>query len=88
MRRIQVILSRTGRVVGITSNRIAGIGKELDDTREHIRSVQRSGSVRNMGVDTNQAILALTDVLDKFLMSGMGVAIAVDHVRAEIPTPK
>ena len=79
-----VILSRTGRAVGITSNRIAGIGKELDDARRLIQATQGSGSVRIMGVDPNAAILALTDTLDKYLMSGMGVAITVDHVRTEL----
>jgi S1-C subfamily serine protease len=79
-----VILNRTGRVVGITSNRIAGIGKELDETRQFIRSTAGNGSVTIMGVNPNAAILALTETLDKFLMSGMGVAITVDHVRAEL----
>jgi S1-C subfamily serine protease len=83
-----LILNRTGRVLGITSNRIAGIGKELDETRQYIRSIQGSGSVRLMGVDPNAAIVALTDTLDKFLMSGMGVAISVDHIQGELPMRK
>jgi hypothetical protein len=83
-----IILNRTGHVLGITSNRIAGIGKELDETRQYIRSIQGSGSVRLMGVDPNAAILALTDTLDKFLMSGMGVAISVEHIKRELPAPK
>jgi len=72
-----VILNRTGHVVAIVSNRIAGIDKELDETRQYIRSIQGSGSVRIMGVDPLAVIVALTDTLDNFLMSGMGVAISV-----------
>lgn len=83
-----VILNRTGHVLGITSNRIAGIGKELDETRQYIRSIQGSGSVRLMGVDPNAAIVALTDTLDKFLMSGMGVAISVENIKRELPAAK
>jgi len=84
-----VILSRTGRVIGITSNRIAGIGRELDDMRRFIQANGSRGGVMISGVDTNAALLKLTETLDQFLMSGMGVAITVDHIRNELPsTPR
>lgn len=83
-----LILNRTGEAIGIVSNRIAGIGKQLVATGKHITSTQRSGSVTLMGVDPNVAILELIKTLDKYLMSGMGVAIAVDHVRPELKQAK
>jgi len=83
-----VILNRTGHVVAIVSNRIAGIDKELDETRQYIRSIQGSGSVRIMGVDPLAVIVALTDTLDNFLMSGMGVAISVGAIKHELSVGK
>jgi S1-C subfamily serine protease len=83
-----VILSRTGRVVGITSNRIAGIGRELEAMRRSIQANGGSGGIMISGVDTNAALLKLTETLDQFLMSGMGVAITVGHIRGELPPPR
>jgi len=79
-----VIDNKTGNVVGIVSNRIAGIGEPLAKTREQINATRGSGFVQIMGVDPNANILALIDVLDQYLMTGMGVALAIDPVKPDL----
>jgi V8-like Glu-specific endopeptidase len=80
-----VIDNKTGNVVGIVNNRLAGIGEELAKTRQQINAAKGSGSVQIQGVDPNANILALIDVLDKYLMTGMGVALAIDPIKTDLP---
>jgi hypothetical protein len=70
------------KVVGVVTTRIGGIGSKLSETREKILQGQKSGgSVRIMGVDPNESILELVNVLDQFLSAGTGWAVSIDHVR-------
>ena len=79
-----VIHARSGKVVGVVSTRLVGIGEELAKARAAIAEGRKVGSVSLIGVDPLKAILGLIEVLDQFLMSGMGSAIPIDPVLQEV----
>ena len=68
-------------MVGIVTDRLVGLGPELEKAREQITSSRGQGSVEIMGVNPNEAILALINVLDAYLSNGMGAAVAVDYAK-------
>ena len=74
-----LISNRTGHVVGIVSGRIVGITKELVAIRQEAAKVQNAVRFGGGGasVAPGEAILQLINVLDAFLMSGMGSAFAM-----------
>ncbi len=77
------LLSLTNdKVVGVVTNRLGGISPKLSETREKILQGQkRGGSVRIMGVDPNESILEVVNVLDQFLSAGTGWAVSIGHIR-------
>lgn len=79
-----VIHNRTGKVVAVVSKRLVGISEELAKAKGDIVEGQKAGSVTFIGVDPLKAILGLIDVLDQFLMSGMGSAVPVDPLVQEL----
>jgi V8-like Glu-specific endopeptidase len=74
-----VIDNRTGNVIGIVSTKIAGITPNLAAARDVVNASQ--ARIVIAGVDPNAAIRDLTDVLDQFLISGMGVAVAIEYAK-------
>lgn len=77
-----LVSNRTGNVVGIVTSRLVGISDKLEDIRKG--AAIAAGSIRLSGVDPNAAILELTNVLDAYLMSGMGAAIAIDYAKTSV----
>ena len=77
------LLSLTNdKVVGVVTTRMGGIGPKLSETREKILQGQKSGgAVLIEGVDPNESILQVVNVLDQFLSAGTGWAVSIDHVR-------
>lgn len=69
------------KVVAVVTNRLGGISPKLDEIRKRIQQGKSSGKVTIMGVDPNESILELVNVLDLYLSAGTGWAISVDHIR-------
>lgn len=76
-----LISDQNGSVVGIVTERLVGLGPELERTRQQILATHGQGSVSIMGVDPNQTSLALINVLDRYLSNGMGAAVSVGYAR-------
>jgi S1-C subfamily serine protease len=76
-----VISVSTGNVVGVVTSKLVGITRELSDMRKTILQTRRQGSVIIAGVNPNEAIFQLTNVLDAYLISGMGAAVAIDYAK-------
>lgn len=81
-----VISNRTGKVIGIVQNRLIGIGSELSKMRDDLTSPPgtTAGGVFVNGVSNVNSTIALINVLDAYLMSGMGAAIGIDSAKAQI----
>lgn len=79
-----VIHNKSGKVLGIVVSRLVGISSGLQKVRQHIASTRGQGSVLVQGVDPNAAIFELINVLDSYLMSGMGSSVAIDAVEPDI----
>lgn len=81
-----LISIQTGNVVGIVTSRLIGIGPDLEQIRKQIIAGKEGGvSMTLLGVDPNDGILKLTNVLDAYLMSGMGAAVAIDYAAVSVP---
>ena len=81
-----VISNRTGKVIGIVQNRLIGIGAELSRMRDDLTPPPgtTAGGVIVNGVSNVDSTIALINVLDAYLMSGMGAAIGIDSAKAQI----
>jgi hypothetical protein len=78
-----VISNKTGAVVGIVTNKIAGIGPKLEAMR--VAAKGQPGVtivVETAGINPVESIVELTNVLDIYLISGMGVGIAIEYAKA------
>lgn len=78
-----LISNRTGNVIGIVNSRLVGISEDLIKIRNQ---ALKSGRVQLGEVNPLDAIVEITNVLDANLTSGMGASVAVDYVKASIPT--
>jgi hypothetical protein len=77
-----LISNRTGKVVGIVTSRLVGISPQLAE----LRSVgSKGGGAKVDGLSPSEAVVAITNVLDAYLTSGMGAAIAIDYAAASVP---
>jgi hypothetical protein len=79
-----VIHNRTGKVVGIVSTKLVGITGELEKVRDQVTAAQRWSTVRLQGINPNTTLLDIINVLDNFLISGMGSAVSTDPLKAEL----
>jgi len=79
-----VIQNRTGLVVGIVSSRLIGISQELDRVRQQVVATRNSGGVFIQGANPNASLLEIINVLDNFLMSGMGSAASTDPISEDL----
>jgi hypothetical protein len=88
------IISRdTGTVIGIQSQKLAGIGVGLDNARKQLGAVKAGGLVATMGgVDLNDTFTDIINVLDRHLANGLGTATgasdADDFLRQSIRTQR
>jgi S1-C subfamily serine protease len=81
-----LISNSSGKVIGIVTNKLAGITKELDETRNQIiqSTSGQNGvtmTIKMAGMDPLKATLDLINVLDQYLISGMGVAISIEYAK-------
>lgn len=76
-----LISNATGNVVGIVTDKLVGLSPELQNVKNQIKTARRQGSVQIMGVETNDAMLAIIELLDAHLISGMGAAVAIDYAK-------
>ena len=79
-----VIHNRSGKVVGIVSTKLVGITNALEKVRDQIPPALRSGTLQLQGINPNRTLLDIINVLDNFLISGMGSAVSTDTVKAEL----
>jgi hypothetical protein len=81
-----VVLNRTGEVIGIVDNKIIGITPELESQRAAIMD-PRAPHIQMGNFDPSKATLDLINILDQSLISGMGVAFAIDYAKdaAQLP---
>jgi len=85
------IISRdTGHVVGIQSQKLAGIGVELNDIRKQLVAGKSNMTVRFTGVDLADSLIGIIDVMDRHLVNELGsgtgasdVAYALKKARRE-----
>jgi Trypsin-like peptidase domain len=82
-----VIHSNTGKVVGVVSTRLIGIGQELERVRQHVVMTRKEGGVFLGGVNPNETSIEIINVLDNYLMSGMGSAVSTDPIKADLVSP-
>lgn len=77
-----LISNKTGEVVGIVSTKFVGISPKLEETRVAARGQPGvTMRVRTAGINPVEAIVELTNILDNFLISGMGGGIAIDYAK-------
>jgi serine protease Do len=77
------IISRdNGKVVGIVSTKLSGIGKALDAARNRIGTTKSEIYVN--GVATLQTTGAIINMLDDQLANGLGAAVGIDSARKDL----
>lgn len=74
------IISRdTGRVIGIQSAKLAGIGPALGQVRKELINTKASGAAVQMGgADVGENLIEIINVMDRHLANGLGVATGAD----------
>lgn len=84
-----IISRENGKVVGIVSAKLSGIGQALEATREQIKAAQGSGGyVRIMGVNPLESTGLIINVLDDQLANGLGVAVGINDAAEEVEQAK
>lgn len=79
-----LLSQKSKKVIGVVTNRVGGIGPKLEEVRENIDKSKRGpviATVMISGIDPNESIKELINVLDRFLSAGVGWAVSIDHVR-------
>lgn len=74
------LLSETGDVIGIITNREGGISKGLQDLVTYINETEKHGSVALMGVNPLTVIQELIKTLDTYISTGIGYARTIKNV--------
>ena len=77
------LISRdNGRVVGIVSTKLTGIGNSLNEMRNRAAQAENTGAkVEIMGIDPTQFTIETVNVLDAQLANGLGSAVAIDDAK-------
>lgn len=75
-----LICSLTGHVVGIVTNKLVGITPQLQQMQQDL-SAPGQAEVSLGSVGLGNATLSLINLLDNYLISGMGGAVAIDPLK-------
>lgn len=84
------LISRdTGRVIGIQSRKLSGIGPALDQIRQSAIQAQTEVSVSFAGIgDINRAFVQVANVLDEQLANGLGAGTSAADAFYELKQAK
>lgn len=85
-----IILLQTGKVIGIVSTKLTGIGPALDDVR---KNTSAGGDVQILGTQGNQfgigySVTAIINVLDDQLANGLGSGTGASDAAVALNTTK
>ena len=86
-----IIARDTGHVVGIQSQRLAGIGQALNSVRSNLQNGPVPGvhvESHISGVNFGPTLIDLINVLDKHLANGLGAATAIDDPKSALSRAK
>lgn len=70
----------TDGVIGVIDIKIGSINEQLARVAQQIQSARKSGSVLLMGINPNDTLLELINVLDRYLSAGSGAAVSIQHI--------
>jgi hypothetical protein len=73
-----LISRNTGKVIGIVTQKLSGIGQSLSDLRNQAASASQWGTTLIQGINTNAAFADIVTVLDQQLANGLGAATGID----------
>lgn len=83
-----VISRDTGRVVGVQSQKLAGINEELAAIRNQLLAAKAQGVGIRLGTDYGETFLQLIGVIDRHLANGLGTATSADDVAGFLAVTK